>query len=98
MGSRFIDCQHIDLSQNLDFLTCRLSTYRKTVANDQKSPFHPQPQQSVESCFFPRRHPKGWLGLLFVIKFKQFDEEIILISCTQIEKVDNVDIDLFEVN
>ena len=33
----------------------------------------------------------GWLGLLFVTKFKQFDEEITLISCTQIEKVDNVD-------
>ena len=31
------------------------------------------------------------LGLLFVTKFKQFDEEITLISCTQIEKVDNVD-------
>ena len=29
---------------------------------------------------------EGW-----VTKFKQFDEEITLISCTQIEKVDNVD-------
>ena len=37
----------------------------------------------------------GWLGLLFVTKFKQFDEEITLISCTQIEKVDNVDIYFF---
>ena len=37
----------------------------------------------------------GWLGLLFVTKFKQFDEEITLISCTQFEKVDNVDIYLF---
>ena len=30
-----------------------------------------------------------------VTKFKQFDEEITLISCTQIEKVDNVDIHFF---
>ena len=30
-----------------------------------------------------------------VTKFKQFDEEITLISCTQIEKVDNVDIYFF---
>ena len=37
----------------------------------------------------------SWLGLLFVTKFKQFDEEITLISCTQIEKVDNVDIYFF---
>ena len=37
----------------------------------------------------------GWLGLLFVTKFKQFDEEITLIPCTQIEKVDNVDIYFF---
>ena len=63
-----------------------MSTYRKTVANNQKSPFHPQPPKSVKT---------GWLGLLFVTKFKQFDEEITLISCTQIEKVDNVDIYFF---
>ena len=37
----------------------------------------------------------GWLELLFVTKFKQFDDEITLISFTQIEKVDNVDIYFF---
>ena len=78
----------VDLSQNLDLLTCRLSTYRKTVANNKKSPFHPQPQKSVETCF-------SKLGLLFVTKLKQFDEEITLISCTQIEELDNVDIYFF---
>ena len=30
-----------------------------------------------------------------VTKFKQFDEEITLISCTQIEKVDSVDMYFF---